>query len=170
MMEFTTKSKLYIAPKKKNYFFLIILNVCIVIVSILSLMSIFGDGVKAGNVSPIIVGLFVVIRSRTWLKSEPYYEFCMAHVTLDRDICISFDANKDVVINTNSVISMEYSDKLECLRFVADYDVITKKEKFTQKETEFLFYIVEQENHDFFVALEQQTGKEIIFVDRNTKA
>lgn len=167
MMEFTTKSKLYIAPKKKNYFSIIVLNICIVIAAILSLVSIFGDGIKVGNISPIIIGLFVVIRSRSWLKSEPYYEFSMAHVTLNSDICISYDAGQEVVIFTDSVTSMEYSDKLDCLRFVADYNIITNGKKSSHIDTEFLFYIVEQDNYELFSAIKQLTGKEIVFVDRS---
>ena len=166
MMNFTVKSKVYITPKKKNYFFLIVLNICIVIVAILSLLSIFGDGVKVGNVSPIIIGLFVVIRSRTWLKSEPYYEFSIARVTVNREICISYDIGQEVVIFADSIISMEYSDKLECLRFVADYNVITKNETIAHKNAEFLFYSVEQENHELFDSLKKETGKEFVYVDR----
>lgn len=169
MMNFTVKSKVYITPKKKNYFFLIVLNICIVIVAILSLLSIFGDGVKVGNVSPIIIGLFVVIRSRTWLKSEPYYEFSMARITLDKDVCISYDIGQEVTIYTDSITNIEYSDQLECLRFVADYTVTINNKSITHNQDEFLFYIVAQDNQEFLMVLEQQTRIEVCYVDRNTK-
>lgn len=167
MMEFTTKSKLYIAPKKKNHFFLIILNICIIIVAILSLVSIFANGIKVGNISPIIIGLFVVIRSRTWIKTEPHYEFSMAHITINENMCVSYDIGQEVTVYLDSVSSIEYSDRLECLRFVADYFVTTNNATKNYAQHEFLFYIVANNNQELFSILEQRTGLKVNYLDRD---
>jgi len=167
MNEFDTKSKLYIAPKKQSFLFLTVLNICIVIAAILSLLSILGDGIKIENLSSIIIGIFVVIRSRTWLKAEPYYEFSIAHITLNENIFISYDTGRHVVIFTESICSIEYSDQLECLRFVADYDIEVNGETIHYTQEEFLFYIVEKDNTNFFRELAQHCGKQIIYVDRS---
>lgn len=167
MSEFSIKSKVYITPKKKFFIPVVILNMCIVIVAIISLLSIITSGIKIGNISAIIISLFIVIRTKKWNKIEPYYQFSVANVKLSNDsIIISYDIGQTIVLNVRSIKSIEYSDQLKCMRFIGDYIFKETNKILEHYESEYLLYVDENEYPEFFHSINQITNQKIIYMDR----
>lgn len=167
MREFSIKSKIYMTPKKKSFISIIILNVCMIVIAILSLLSIITGGVKFGNISAIIISFIIVVRAKKWCKTEPYYQFSVADVKLSNDsIIISYDIGKTVVLSVSSIKSIEYSDQLKCMRFIGNYIFKEANELLEQDESEYLLYVDETEYQEFFRLINEITNQEIIYVDR----
>ena len=70
-----------------------------------------------------------------------------------------------IVLRMNSVESVEYSNRLQCMRFVGDYTVNDNENSQDYYRHEYLFYVNENEYPDFFELIKRSIKKDIIYVD-----
>lgn len=167
MKEYIVKSKLYIVPKPKNKIPVIIVNVCVIIFSIVALFNLIIEGVKLANISTIIVSLIIAVGFKKWFIVEPYYQFSSAHLTFDQSLFqIRYDNGKTVTINFETVDSLEYSDKLECIRFICDYSICESSSNLSIEKSEYLLYISALEYPEIIMDIESSSKQQIVYVDR----
>lgn len=169
MNEFNIKSKVYVVPKKKTLFWNIFINICIIITVAFSLLSLITNGVKLSNVSTIIIAFIISTRIKVWLKTKPYYEFTTAKIMITNDsIIINYDFEQQIYLSVPSLISVEYSDQLECVRFVSDYIICEGEQRTECKCAEYLLYVSSIEYPLLLETIEQTVDKKIVYIDRNS--
>ena len=108
-------------------------------------------------------------KGRQLLYEVPPYEFCILSITFqENSLLVTFLPNKDkaIAIAIDSICSIEYSDKLECLRLICDYVEEIGIEKRKCKNSELLLYIPYDANSDFYQMLEKIVEPKLKFVDR----
>lgn len=66
----------------------------------------------------------------------------------------------------NRIRSLEYSDQLECLRMVCDYEERNGDRMNRMENAELLLYISYEDNQAFYNRLEERAGQRLLFVDR----
>ena len=167
MEKFQTQSKIYITPDKKNHIFSITVNISIVLVMLISIVSLISDGIKIHSISAIVISIFVSFKLKDLLKLKPYYEFSIVNIGIeDEKILLNYDVGREVLIDISSIKSIEYSDKLGCIRFVGDYVMSESKNRMSYNCQEYLLYVKYEDNIQLFPYLEQNTKLEIVYVDR----
>ena len=167
MKEYIVKSKLYIVPKPKNKIPVIIVNICVIILAIVALFNVIMEGVKLANISSIIVSLIIAVGFKKWFIVEPYYQFSSAHLTFEQTLLqIRYDTGKTVTINLETVESLEYSDKLECIRFICNYSICESSSNLSFEKNEYLLYLSATEYPDIIMDIEKSSKQQIIYVDR----
>ena len=167
MKEYIVKSKLYIVPKQRNKIPVVIINVCVIILSIVALFDLIMDGVKLANISSIIVSLMIAVGFKKWLVVKPYYQFSSAHLTFDHSLLqIRYDNGKTVTISLETVDSLEYSDKLECIRFICNYSICESSSNLSFEKNEYLLYLSALEYPDIIMDIEKASKQQIVYVDR----
>lgn len=154
-------------PKRKNKFLLILINICIIVLAVVSIIGIALDGVKASNISTAIVSLLVAIGLRRYCNAKPYYKFSTVSLIVDQSILrLDYDTGRSVIINPTTVRSVEYSDRLECIRFVCNYSLTESSTTTAFEGTEYLLYLSASEHPDFIKHLEEVTDHQVSYVDR----
>lgn len=167
MREYIVKSKLYVVPPKKNIIPVIIINACAIIFSIVSLFDLIMDGVKLSSISSIIIALIIAVGFKKWYIVKPYYQFSSAHLTFDQSLLeIRYDNGKTVIINLETVESLEYSDKLECIRFICNYSICEASSNLSFEKNEYLLYLSATEHPNIIMDLERSSKHQIVYVDR----
>lgn len=169
MNNFEIKSKTYCPPSKRDKVLYISVNIAIIFVVMFSMVSMFAKGVSVGNVSGCIVAIAVGYRLKLNNRKEGHYEFCILSITFqENSLLVTFLPNKDkaIAIAIDSICSIEYSDKLECLRLICDYVEEIGIEKRKCKNSELLLYIPYDANSDFYQMLEKIVEPKLKFVDR----
>lgn len=167
MKEYIVESKLYIVPKQRNKIPVVIINVCVIILSIVALFDLIMDGVKLANISSIIVSFIIAVGFKKWLIVKPYYQFSSAHLTFDQSLLqIRYDNGKTVTINLETVDSIEYSDKLECIRFICNYSIYESSSNLSFDKSEYLLYLSALEYPQITMDIESACKHKIIYVDR----
>lgn len=167
MKEYIVKSKLYIVPKQRNKIPVVIINVCVIILSIVALLDLIMDGVKLTNISSIIVSLIIAVGFKKWLVVKPYYQFSSAHLTFDQSLLqIRYDNGKTITISLETVDSLEYSDKLECIRFICNYTIYESSSNLSFEKSEYLLYLSALEHPEIIMDIENVCKHQIIYVDR----
>ena len=169
MNNFEIKSKTYCPPSKRDKVLYISVNIAIIFVVMFSMVSMFAKGVSVGNVSGCIVAIAVGYRLKLNNRKEGHYEFCILSITFqENSLLVTFLPNKDkaIAIAIDSICSIEYSDKLECLRLICDYVEEIGIEKRKCKNSELLLYIPYDANSDFYQRLEKIVEPKLKFVDR----
>lgn len=169
MNSFEIKSKTYCPPSTRDKALYIIVNIAIIFVVLFSVVSMLVKGVRVGNVSGCIVAIVVGYLLRSNNRKDGHYEFCVLSIVFQEHfLTVTFlpNQNREIVISFNSIRSIEYSDKLECLRIICSYEesIGFKKEK--NENTELLLYIPYDANLDFYHTLEKKVAPELRFVDR----
>jgi len=166
MEKFFIKSKIY-KTAKTNKIVIIILSVCVIITSILGIISILTSGVKIGNVSPIIISLAIAFGIKKKSKGSSYYIFDMATVLVGQELRIEYiQDNLIIVFQMNDIVSIQYSDKLQCLRFVGDYAKTDNGKTTLKKASEYLLYVGSGEEIELIDALHRYTPVKVEFMDR----
>ena len=166
MNELFIMSKVYIVPKEKPVILYLILNICIVVTSMLSLVSVILMGINFRNISSIIIAFYIVFKVKKLFKIEPYYQFSVVNImVLEENIVFKYDIGRMIVLRMNSVESVEYSNRLQCMRFVGDYTVNDNENSQDYYRHEYLFYVNENEYPDFFELIKRSIKKDIIYVD-----
>lgn len=167
MKEYVAKSKVYVLPERRNKFLLILINICIIVLAVISIIGIAIEGVKAFNISTGIVSLLVAIGFRRYCKAKPYYKFSTVRLIIDQSILrLDYDTGRSVTINPTTVKSVEYSDRLNCIRFVCNYSLTESSSTTAFEGAEYLLYISASENPDFIKHLEEVTYHQVSYVDR----
>lgn len=163
------KSKVYCAPSRGAHVLYILINISMIIVIICSVISMFFTGPKIGNISGCIISIVVSILFKKNKLDKGHYEFCLMTISFsDFSIIINYQANtnKQVVINRNSIETLEYSDVLQCLRVLCTYQEIIKNKTLEKSHSELLLYIPADDNADLLKKIESHSGSVIRFVDR----
>lgn len=146
---------------------MIIINIAVIIIAICSLVSIIADGIKVANVSSVIIALFVSFSFKRKHQKEGHYEFSVAKLSLlnDRMIIEHEQYNEKITFNFSAIETLEYSDKLQCLRIVGNHIFENNKEN---KETdgEYLFYLSYDETKEMIDSIENLSNVKINYVDR----
>ena len=89
MKEIQVKSKVYV-QKKTNKALIIIVGICVIITAILGLISVINNGVKIGNISPIMMALIAGIYVFEESKAKDYYHFDIASVYIGKQLKICY--------------------------------------------------------------------------------
>lgn len=166
MKIYNIESQKYVTPDKKSNLVFIVVNIAVFIVSLSSIISLIADGFSIKSIGTIAVCIYISFKLKKIVKIKPYYEYAIAKVTLDNNIYIEYDDKKVIEVFTNSIKCIEYSDQLECIRFICEYKIYEKKDT-EYKTGEFLLYINYENYSDLFFELEKLINKKIVFVDRS---
>ena len=156
MNKYEFKSKYYIRKRNVAY---IVLNISVVIVSILSLISIFTKGVHVSNISPIIISLVVSFLLKNKFNIGKYIN-CIANATINENsILIDYNAFS-VEFFWNDIIEVQYSNKLQCAKIVGKY----YRYKNTKKEfMDSPYYLYINEKEELLTIIENKS--KIIYID-----
>lgn len=163
-------SKVYLPYSKSRFIISIVLNLSVIIIAIDSILSILDRGVTASNISEVIIAIAV---ATAFKRSRPYkehYEQCSLSIDLDSNRMIINYLLSPIMKNTivfDTIQSLEYSDQLNCLRLVCNYQTEKKKTVEKKENEELLLYVEYEENTDFYATLQSLVNKEIVFVDRS---
>ena len=65
-----------------------------------------------------------------------------------------------------TVESLEYSDKLECIRFICNYSICEASSNLSFEKNEYLLYISATEHPNIIMYLERSSKHQIVYVDR----
>ena len=169
MYNYEIKSKVYSPPKRKESIIAIIVNCAIVIFALFNILSMILNGISINNVSGCILCIVFGFGSRAMFREGNNYIFCVIKITLDENlITISYYPylSRKVFMPLDNIETLEYSDKLKCLRIIGDY---TLEEASKQRRTvskELLLYIEYAENEEFYKNIEALSHRKISFVDR----
>lgn len=163
------KSKVYCAPSRGAHILYVLINISMIIVIICSVISMFLTGPKVGNISGCIVSIVVSILFKKNKLDKGHYEFCIMTISFS-DLCIIVNyqatTNKQVVIHRNTIETLEYSDVLQCLRVLCDYQEIIESKTLEKNHSELLLYIPTDDNIELLKKIESHSGTVIRFVDR----
>lgn len=165
---FEIKSKTYCPPSKRDKSLYVVVNIAIIFVVIFSIVSMLVKGVKVGNVSGCIVAIVVGYLLKSNNRKDGHYEFCVLSIVFREDfLTVTFlpSKNKEIVIALDSVKTLEYSDKLECLRIICSYEERVGSDR-RNESSELLLYIPYTTNLDFYQTLERNVALPLKFVDR----
>ena len=166
MLKNQVKSKVYIT-KKSNGLIIVSLGICVIITSIISILSIINDGLKVGNISPIIISLAVGITVLNNSKAKGEYLFDIASISIDEKLEITYQESKFIIsFLLSDINSLQYSDQLKCLRFYGNYtrSQNNNTEKFINNE--YLFYVGDGDEQVLINELERTTGLIVQYIDR----
>lgn len=169
MSNFEIKSKTYYPPSKQDRVLYVAVNIAIIFMVIFAAANMLVKGISIGNVSGCIVAIFVGFLLKLNNRKEGHYEFCILSIVFQENfLIITFLPNKDkeIAIDIGSVCSIEYSDKLECLRIICSYEERICAEKRKYQNAELLLYIPYGTNWDFYQMLEKRVAPKLRFVDR----
>ncbi len=169
MEHFDVKSKIYSPPTNKGRLLSVIVNIAVVIMVICSIVSMLVSGPKVGNISGCIVAITVAALLKRVNLNEGHYLFCILAIDIDQTaIEIKYSSNPGwkTTIPIHSIISLEYSYKLECLRMICDYQSQRDGVVEPQKAAELLLYIAEHGNEGFYSFLTKCSNKIVQYVDR----
>lgn len=170
MNKYEIKSKMYCPASRRDKSLFVIVNIAIILMVIYSVASMVVKGIKVDNISGCIVAIVVGFLLKSNNRSEDHYEFCVLSIIFQKQILtVTYlpNINKEIDIIVNSIRSLEYSNKLECLRIVCNYQEREGTEKRIMENSELLLYIPYDSNSEFYQMLEKYTKQDLIFVDRN---
>lgn len=166
MREFQVKSKVY-KQQKKNKFLIVIVSICVIITSLLGIISIINDGVKVGNVSPIIMALVIGMGVYEKSKESAFYQFDIAAITIGEKLIINYQTSKlQIMFDIREIFSLKYSDQLQCLQVVGNYERTDDKNKERLTNNEYLLYVGDGEEVELISELEAKTNLQVQYMDR----
>jgi len=165
--ETTFKSKVYFPPSKKDYILVVLINLCVIFAAIYSIFSIVNNGVKIGNISTIIISLFVSIAISKKSNIRGHYDFSLAQLSSECNKLKIHYLNFSQIISfdIDQIIKIEFSDKLSCFRIVGNCLISNSKETVDNKN-EWLIYINDDSFQIITEEIEKITSKNVIYVDR----
>ena len=160
------KSKVYI-KKRPNTALIVVLSICVIIMSIIGVISIISDGLNVGNISPIIIALAVGISALNKSKEKDEYIFDIATITINDLLEVTYNESQlKVVFEISKITMLQYSDQLKCLRIVGDFTKIDKKKTETFINNEFLLYVGDGEEVALINELENNSQLKTQYMDR----
>ena len=166
MREKQIKSKVYI-KKRPNTALIVVLSICVIIMSIIGVISIISDGLNVGNISPIIIALAVGISALNKSKEKDEYIFDIATITINDLLEVTYNESQlKVVFEISKITMLQYSDQLKCLRIVGDFTKIDKKKTETITNNEFLLYVGDGEEVALINELENNSQLKTQYMDR----
>lgn len=171
MKHFDIRSKAYCAPEKKELTWYVITNIAVICIALISIGSMLIKGINAGNISGCIIAILVGILIRIKNRKDGRYVSCNISVDVnDTELCVSYQPQiqRKLIVYVNSIRSLEYSDRLACLRLICDYLQIDGDGTNLKNNAEVLLYIEYDANQPFYDAIAEATGKTVCFVDRTS--
>lgn len=168
MNNYKIKSKVYVVPSKASLIGYIIVNCFIVFLMIWVVVDIIKNGLEVRDTLLIILSLASMVAMRLTNFYRAHYEISPADFSFnEKELKIEFPKHERKVLFFNSsIVSLEYSDRINCLRIVGDYTFVNSKETTSLQDKEYLFYVSVAELGMFKEKLESTTGKKIFFMDR----
>lgn len=166
MWEKQIKSKVYI-KKRPNTALIVVLSICVIIMSIIGVISIISDGLNVGNISPIIIALAVGISALNKSKEKDEYIFDIATITINDLLEVTYNESQlKVVFEISRITMLQYSDQLKCLRIVGDFTKTYKKKTEPFTNNEFLLYVGDGEEVALINELENNSQLKTQYMDR----
>lgn len=156
------RSKYYVEPTKRRNLLISFLNIALLIVIILSFFEFIMDhDFKAllGIAAPVVI----VGKVKGEKESTGYYEMCAVTVTMDENgMSLLYEkVNKKIEFFYKNLQSVEYSDKLGCMRLVGLDNVSNQK-------IEHLFYLEEGREKEVLEKFTECSGLTVKCVDRES--
>lgn len=166
MWEKQIKSKVYI-KKRPNTALIVVLSICVIIMSIIGVISIISDGLNVGNISPIIIALAVGISALNKSKEKDEYIFDIATITINDLLEVTYNESQlKVVFEISKITMLQYSDQLKCLRIVGDFTKTNKKKTENFTNNEYLLYVGDGEEVTLINELENNSQLKVQYMDR----
>ena len=166
MQEMQVKSKVCVQSKPKKVL-KVIVSICVVIISLLGLISILNDGLKIENISPVIMAIVIGIGVYRNSKESSFYRFDIAAITIGEKLTIHYkDSNFQIVFEIHDIFSLQYSDQLKCLKIIGNYEKIDNKNRETFINNEYLLYVGDGEEVEIIKELEIITNLQVQYMDR----
>lgn len=166
MWEKQIKSKVYI-KKRPNTALIVVLSICVIIMSIIGVISIISDGLNVGNISPIIIALAVGISALNKSKEKDEYIFDIATITINDLLEVTYNESQlKVVFEISKITMLQYSDQLKCLRIVGDFTKTDKKKTENFTNNEYLLYVGDGEEITLINELENNSQLKVQYMDR----
>ena len=168
MNSFEIESKTYCPPSTQDKALYVVVNIATIFVVLFSVVSMLVEGVRVGSVSGCIVAIAVGHLLRMNNRKDGHYEFCVLSIVFRENfLTVTFLPSKDkeIAIALDSVKTLEYSDKLECLRLICSYEERNGLDR-KNESSELLLYIPYATNMDFYQTLERNVALPLLFVDR----
>lgn len=176
MNEILFSTKLYQPSTLKNGVFNIILNIVLAIASLLSLISILIVGVNVANISTIIISVVVVFETKNKLRKESEYINCFAKASfVENELIITYykynvngtlvDEFVEIIVPYKEIQTIEYSDRLMCLRIRGNI-IDRENKRNTIYKTEHLMYIEDNKIEQWIGELQRRTNITLTYVDR----
>lgn len=165
-MNTIVKSKIYVNASNRDLRLKMMLNTCIILIIIVSTVSVFAVGPNIGNISVIITAASASFGINR-MFDKGHYEFCMVNIIArESRVSLFYETPKIKVDFTRSnVNSLQYSDKLNCLRIVG-IRTETIKDNCQSCNGEYLFYINDDNYMTIINEIQNCLQMPIEFVDR----
>lgn len=168
-------SKLYVKPKPASFIFRILLDICLVVYLLASIVMILFEGISIGIVGGICLVVFIVLAYNRRPSARAHYEMVQAEIGIEPDMVtiiyrqISSLKGGDAVykIPTGQLNSIEFSDQLCCIHFIGSAEVTyTGSNPRSENKSDCYFYVEKGYEKEILSELTRACGKDIIYRDR----
>lgn len=167
MKTYEVKSKVYVVPSKLPLIGYLIVNLLILFMMIWCIIDIIRGGVETKHILLIFLSLASMFAMRLTNFYRAHYEKSPARITIGNGVKLEFPKHGRIIsFADREIYSLEYSDRLNCLRLVGNYVFDSSGKKEFANGREYLFYVSTAELGLFMSDLETAVGKKIVFVDR----
>ena len=171
---FQFKSKLYVVPAKTNRVMVILMDISLVLILLSGIVKLLTDGFSVGVVGYMCIAYLIVSAFRSKPQNEAHYEFSMADMLIAAGkITVTYDQiaqNKGkksiVVIDIPAITSLEYSEKLSCLRICGAIRKLLEGENEGEVCGEHYLYVEKEQMATVMEAIGSITAQKIVYMDR----
>lgn len=169
-----TKSKYYISASCGYSFFIIMLNIAVIIYIIKGVIELFTGELSIYTLGQISIAIIASSNIKERKNANAKYKDVYATLIAGEDENIRivykdvYNANQkdvEILIRSDKLESIEFSDKLSAFRFKGLIEQKIKKGKI-QKASEWLFYIEDNMLDEILELIQEKSNLNIKFVDR----
>lgn len=175
MEKFTVNSQYYVPIDKKQIIYRKIVLFALVFYGIVVLIQCFADGIDWRKI--LILLTSIVIVKNFFARSNVGYQSAVLNIVIDsKELNLEYSNvqyDKDVTsINVNikndSINQIEYSDKLNAIRFIGEITKSVVGRTTNEKEDDWVMYI-DGDATKIIASIESNTNLKTIYVDRVEK-
>ncbi len=173
--KYLMNSKIYVKPKPASFIFRILLNICLAVYLLASIVMILFEGVSIGIVGGICLAVFIVLSYNQRPSARAHYEMVQAEIGIEPDMVtiiyrqISSLKGGDAVykIPAGQLNSIEFSDQLCCIHFIGSVTVTyAGSNSRSENKSDCYFYVEKGYEKEILSELTRVCGKDIIYRDR----
>lgn len=171
---FKIKSKINVTPPKKVHYFVILLNIALILILVSGIFQIIMDGFKIGTLAYMGLAVAIVSGFKNRSENKEHYEFSVADTYFTPDsIVIRYGQikqykGKDYVVEIpmDSIHTLEFSDQLCCLHLGANVTRYVEDSNKRENGTDHFLYLDQDCKEEVLQLIQQLSGKSICYMDR----
>lgn len=167
-------SKLYVKAKTGSFVLRILLNICLAVYLLASIIIIIFDGISISIVGGMCLAAFIVLSYNRRPSARGHYEAVQAEIIINSDAVNivyyqvgNLNGGKVIYkIPTERIRGIEFSNKLCCIHFIGDMTVtyVGKKTKI-ENAGNCYFYVEKGYEESILNELVSKCGRDIHYMD-----